>query len=229
MSGELEHNGHIIELTSDGSATIYLPELDEHYHSIKGALTESNHIYICCGLNFSIKKNLRILEIGFGTGLNCVLSALQPGRNIEYFTFELYPLRESTIELLGYKSLLDEKGKLIFDKIHKAEWDKLQIITPEFVLHKIKADFTDIKLILPTNIDVVYFDAFAPEKQPEMWDEKLFSKLFDSMNEGGILTTYCSKGIIRRLLQNIGFKVERIPGPAAGKREIIRATKPGMA
>ena len=226
MAGNLNHNEPVIELTSDGSATIYLPAIDEHYHSVKGALTESNHIYIGGALKTSIKKNPRILEIGFGTGLNCVLSALQPDRDIEYFTLELYPLSDSTIEGLGYESLFDEKGKLIFHKIHNAGWDCPQTITPQFVLHKIKADFTDRNLILPTNIDVVYFDAFAPEKQPEMWNKESFTKIFESMNEGGILTTYCSKGIIRRLLDSIGFKVERIPGPPGGKREILRARKP---
>lgn len=222
----LNDNSHIIELTSDGSATIYLPEIDEHYHSIKGALTESKHIYIDCALKSSVKKNPRVLEIGFGTGLNCVLSALQTDRNIEYFTLELYPLPESTIDLLGYKPLFNDEGKLIFHKIHKAEWNKPQTITSEFVLHKINADFTDQKLILPTNIDIVYFDAFAPEKQSEMWDKESFKKIFEVMNHDGILTTYCSKGCIRRLLESTGFKVERIPGPPGGKREILRATKP---
>lgn len=226
MPDGLDHSKQVIELTSDGSATIYLPEMDEHYHSVKGALTESNHIYIECALKASIKKNPRILEIGFGTGLNCVLSALQPDKNIEYFTLELYPLPESTIDLLGYKSLFDETGELIFHKIHNAGWNSPQAITPQFVLHKIKADFTDRELILPADIDVVYFDAFAPEKQPEMWSKESFTKIFESMNEGGILTTYCAKGSIRRLLAGTGFKVERIPGPPNGKREILRATKP---
>lgn len=214
----------IAQSTADGSPTLYLPEMDEHYHSVKGAMTESKHIFIECGTKACKKDSVNILEIGFGTGLNAFLTAtLCTEKKINYYTTELYPLPLKTIEEAGYLSL-DNTGTI--EALHSAPWEKLHTITKNFSICKLECDLTDAKVKLPGDIDIVYFDAFAPEKQPEMWSEELFTRIFQSMSSSGILTTYCSKGVVRRMMQKIGFTVERLPGPPKGKREILRATKP---
>lgn len=211
-----------IELTADGSATIYLPDIDEHYHSIKGAMTESCHIYRDCGLLYSDSKKVKILEIGFGTGLNALITALVKDRDIEYHTLELYPLSPEIIATTNYVEHLPDGARELYAAIH-AEPVR---ISDNFVIVKHQVDFTSIDCQLPSGIDVVYYDAFAPEKQPEMWSKECFKRVYDAMNPSAILTTYCAKGEIRRLLQSTGFTVERIPGPPAGKREILRAIHP---
>ena len=222
----MEHNSHEIEITADGSATIYLPHLDEHYHSVKGAFTESCHIFRDCGFlhhpNQYENKPLRILEIGFGTGLNAVVTAMttDKSRQAHYISLELFPIDNEMINRLNYGTLVDEP---LLMSLHQAPWEKPHSISPYFTLEKRQCDFTTCTL--PSDIDVVYFDAFAPEKQPEMWSEELFMRIFNAMAPTGILTTYCSKGEIRRRLERVGFKVERLAGPPGGKREILRATK----
>lgn len=216
-----------LEQTADGSYTLYVPELNEHYHSVKGALTESQHIFIDMGLKHSPVLNPRILEIGLGTGLNCFLSYLaaeETGRTIHYTGIERYPLKEEIIHQLAYPTLIGKGHESDYLAIHQAPWGKEVMLSPLFILHKIEEDFT--QYTFQRKYDLVYFDAFAPEKQPEMWEPTLFHMLYDLLNEGGILTTYCAKGIIRRMLQTAGFIVERLPGPPGGKREILRATKP---
>ncbi len=215
--------------TADGSATLYRPDLDEHYHSVKGAMTESRHIFIDSALRHYIPQSMpvNILEIGFGTGLNALLSAMQSDIQIIYHSLELYPLSTDIILNTGYHKLLaGENVKQLFLDLHNAEWQTSVEITPSFRLHKIKCDLTNPNAELPQNIDIVYFDAFAPDKQPEMWSVEVLQRIFDAMKSGAIMTTYCAKGEIRRRLQSIGFIVERIPGPPGGKREILRASKP---
>lgn len=215
-----------IERTADGSATIYLPLLDEHYHSIKGAYTESAHIFVDCALRHCPKQEVRVLEIGFGTGLNATLTAsCRCGKKVDYHTVERYPLSPDIMERTGYYGQLDATAADLLRKMHAAPWDAPVEITPEFTLHKIGGDLTSADCPLPQGADVVYFDAFAPEKQPEMWDEGIFRRIYSLMTDGGILTTYCAKGEVRRRLQSVGFIVERLPGPPGGKREILRATK----
>lgn len=230
----------IIEHTEDGSATLFVPELDEHYHSVKGARTESQHIFIEMGLKASAAPQPRVLEIGFGTGLNALLTleaAEQEKRHVHYTGIELYPLAWEEVDALGYSD------NPLFEKLHTAPWEKDVEISTYFTLRKIKGDanvvISDERLVISdkdsaahlslitnhSSLNLVYFDAFAPEKQPEMWNEQLFRSLYVNMDNGGILTTYCAKGVIRRLLQAIGFRVERLPGPPGGKREILRATK----
>lgn len=216
-----------LEQTADGSYTLYVPELDEHYHSVKGALTESQHIFINMGLNHSPVTNPHILEIGFGTGLNALLTLLtakETGRAIHYTSIERFPLSMEVIEKLDYPSLFGKTAEADYLAIHNAEWGKDIPVSTYFTLHKIEGDFTSYAF--PKGYDLIYFDAFAPEKQPEMWQQSLFNALYDVLNEGGILTTYCAKGIVRRMLQAAGFVVERLPGPPGGKREILRANKP---
>lgn len=236
----------IIERTEDGSATLFVPELNEHYHSIKGARTESQHIFIDMGFKASTAFQPRILEIGFGTGLNALLTLETAGeekRVVHYTGIELYPLSWEEVDVLNYSD------HPLFKELHTAPWDTDVNITPYFTLHKIQGDVNKVisgerleirdkspinhsslianPLSLTPNpyFDLVYFDAFAPEKQPEMWSEELFRNIYACMNANGILTTYCAKGVIRRLLQAVGFTVERLPGPPGGKREILRATK----
>lgn len=215
-----------LEKTADGSYTLFVPELDEHYHSVKGALTESEHIFINMGLKYSKIKSPHILEIGFGTGLNAFLTSLEAkreNRNIFYTTIEKYPLDMETIRLLDYPKTIEPSESELFYSIHSAEWNSPQRITNNFTIEKIEDDFTKYKF--SDNYDIIYFDAFAPEKQPEMWSQPLFDYLYNILNDNGILTTYCAKGVVRRMMKEAGFKVERLPGPPGGKREILRGTK----
>ena len=205
-----------------------MPELDEHYHSVKGARTESQHIFIDMGLKASAAPQPHVLEIGFGTGLNALLTleaAEQDARPVHYTGIELYPLAWEEVDALGYSN------NPLFKQLHTAPWEEDVKISPHFTLRKIKGDANtvineELRVVNSSfSPSVVYFDAFAPEKQPEMWNEQLFRSLYVYMNTGGILTTYCAKGVIRRMLQAVGFRVERLPGPPGGKREILRATK----
>lgn len=211
----------VIERTADGSATLFVPELNEHYHSVKGAQTESQHIFIDMGLHASTVENPYILEIGFGTGLNALLTLEAAGKThkqVHYTGIELYPLPWEMVKELGYSD------SPLFERLHAAPWEEDAIITPHFTLRKLQADFTALSLDKHL-FDLIYFDAFAPEKQPEMWSQELFDHLYVMMNNGGILTTYCAKGVIRRMLQTAGFTVERLEGPPGGKREILRGRK----
>lgn len=215
-----------LEQTADGSYTLYVPELDEHYHSVKGALTESQHIFIEMGLKHSPVSAPRILEIGLGTGLNAFLTLLvaeESRRKVHYTGIERYPLGEETLRKLNYPSLIGKGHEEAYTALHKAAWGEDVALSPWFTLHKIEGDFT--RYTFPKGYDIIYFDAFAPEKQPEMWEQSLFDGLYRTLNDGGILTTYCAKGVVRRMLQAAGFTVERLPGPPGGKREILRATK----
>ena len=214
-----------IEQTADGSYTLYVPELDEHYHSVKGALTESQHIFINMGLKHSSVSSPRILEIGLGTGLNCFLTLLnaeEDKRHIHYTSIERFPLGMDVIQKLDYPSIIGRGHNADYLAIHQAPWEEDTKLSPWFTLHKVEGDFTNYTF--EKGYDIIYFDAFAPEKQPEMWEQSLFNSLYQILNEGGILTTYCAKGIVRRMLQSAGFIVERLAGPPGGKREILRAT-----
>lgn len=226
----------IIEQTEDGSATLFVPELNEHYHSVKGARTESQHIFVDMGLKASAAPHPRILEIGFGTGLNALLTleaAEAAQRPVHYTGIEPYPLAWEEVEALGYSD------NPLFRKLHDVPWHVDVEISPWFTLRKIQGKAEVELSVMRDKLSVmsdnsnnsylgfsnVYFDAFAPEKQPEMWSESMFRLLYAVMESGGILTTYCAKGVVRRMLQDVGFRVERLPGPPGGKREILRATK----
>lgn len=217
-----------IEVTNDGSHTLFVPELNEHYHSTNGAIDEARHVFINSALAHCAKKNINVLEIGFGTGLNALLTMIEADikeLSINYTSLELFPVDMSDVELLNFAELIDNATHELFIDLHYAHWNKSQAITPNFMLHKMNTDFRKVEsTIFDDKFDVVYFDAFGPDKQPDMWQPDLFEKLYASMNDGGIITTYSAKGSIRRMMQSIGFMVERLPGPI-GKREMLRGVK----
>jgi tRNA U34 5-methylaminomethyl-2-thiouridine-forming methyltransferase MnmC len=209
-------------LTEDGSHTLFVPAIDECYHSTHGAMQESRHIFIEEGLKQCTKSDIHVLEIGFGTGLNAFLTMIEAersGKHIHYTTLEKYPLEIDKALQLNYTDGLSSENRIDFEKMHTSSWNENIQITPFFILKKIETDFTSY--IFKDNFDVVFFDAFSPEKQPEMWTQELFEQIFNQCIAGSILTTYCAKGVVRRAMQAAGFKVERLPGPP-GKREILR-------
>ncbi len=212
-----------IVITDDGSSSIFVPELGEHYHSHFGARQESQHIFIESALAQIQKNEISILEFGFGTGLNALLSheyALKNDIRINYTAIEKYPLQEKEYLSLNYPKKL---GLRFFQSLHQLPWEQWMDVAVGFKLLKNNIDIREFK-ISKAKFDVVYFDAFAPDVQPNLWSYEVFMTIYNSMNKGGILTTYTVKGSIRRMLKEIGFEVEKIPGPP-GKREITRAKK----
>lgn len=217
----------LIEETEDGSHTLYVPDLNEHYHSTHGAIQESNHIYINAGLKYLSKQNISVLEIGFGTGLNAYLTLLESNKskvNIDYWGLESRPLSSCITNRINYPYLL-QQDRVLFDDLHECEWGSLNIISAQFSLCKLKIDITSPELFSVSGMfDVIYYDAFAPDKQEKVWAIEIFDFLFKHTSKGGVLVTYCAKGEIRRRLQQVGYRVERLSGPK-GKREILRAIK----
>ena len=214
-----------IVITKDGSHSIYVQTLDEHYHSIHGAITESQHVFIEAGLVQLKKSHIRILELGFGTGLNALLTLAETNesdRSIYYTGIEKYPLERTITDSLNYESIAALNIPGMLKRIHESTWQKEVLIKPGFILKKLKCDMHELEQ--KDEFDLVYFDAFAPEKQPELWTVELFRQIFLSMKSHSILTTYSSKGMVRRNLKAAGFHVEKIPGPP-GKREMTRAYK----
>lgn len=215
-------------ITQDGSKTLYCRDLDEQYHSVFGAITESRHVFIDAGLGpLSGNPVLKVAEVGFGTGLNCLLAALfaiEHRIGMSYFTVENFPLPGSVTDQLNYGELIGGEASALFNAIHQAAWGEDVVLHPHFTIRKIKADMVHDEISLPVPADVVFFDAFGPDKQPEMWTSGIFAKVADLTAPGGILVTYSAKGEVRRRLMTAGFSVERLPGPP-GKREMIRGTK----
>jgi tRNA U34 5-methylaminomethyl-2-thiouridine-forming methyltransferase MnmC len=212
--------------TADGSKTIELPEWNESYHSRHGAWQESQHVFIKMGLGHFPRKAIKVLEMGFGTGLNaiqCLQYAEDAGLSIEYHTLEAYPLEMNEWEAMQYDTLLSEpRQKEYYRQMHTAPWNEFTMLGSHF--HFVKYQ-RDIRSFLPDcQPDLVFYDAFGPRVQPELWTAEIFKRLYDLMADRGVLTTYCAKGEVRRHLQKIGFEVERLPGPP-GKREMLRATK----
>ncbi len=219
-----------LKITGDGTHTLYNPELDDHYHSVFGAISESRHVFIENGLLLKGKQNrhLSILEIGFGTGLNTLLTlerSIIDDLSIDYYAIEAFPLAASIWKELNYIEHLDtSKLKEMFYAIHEASWDKTIKINTGFSLTKLDSKLENA--VLPElRFDVVYYDAFAPDKQPELWTEGIFRKIYKAMKSEGMLTTYSAKGSVKRALKASGFVIESLPGPP-GKREMIRALKP---
>lgn len=216
-----------IIITDDGSHSLYIPEMDEHYHSTHGAIQESKHIFIEAGLKACIKNEICVFEVGLGTGLNALLSIIASDEipvKINYISIEKYPLTKEEYSALNYVEQTQFDCKPMFQAIHTCEWNNKIKLTQNFNFTKLIEDITTIDLENLPLFDVVYFDAFAPNKQLGVWDQSIFRKIYEKCNPGGIFVTYCAKGEVRRNLQAVGFKVERLKGPP-GKREILRAIK----
>jgi len=215
--------------TSDGSHTLFVPELGEHYHSVHGAVQESMHIFIKHGLEAVAvgEGPLHIFEMGLGTGLNLLLTALQPlGRPVHYISVEAYPVSAEEAASLNYGSLFADypEAATLLKSIHALPWNEPAELKPNFILHKIHAKLAEVEWPTLPQFNLVYFDAFAPDAQPGLWTEEVFQKLYNQMVAGGQLVTYCAKGSVRRALKSAGFSIEKLPGPP-GKREMTRAIK----
>lgn len=213
------------QLTSDGSSTLYTDRFGETYHSRHGAIQESMHVFMDAGWKALHPKPevLHILGMGFGTGLNALLAALQAkheSQQVHYTSLEAYPISKKEQASLNYGDMLDNAP--LFEAMHAAPWDQALAIHPYFTLHKVHTKLEDYQG--PSEpFSLIFYDAFAPNSQPELWTEDVFKKLHDWMHPGGILTTYCAKGAVRRAMIAAGFTAERIPGPP-GKREMLRSS-----
>lgn len=214
--------------TADGSSSIFVPELNEHYHSTFGAIAESQHIFIKAGFRSKATPSaeINILEVGFGTGLNAFLTFLEtiPDQyKINYTSIEPNILGKAITDKLNYASILNPSETHLFNRMHEAPWNEVVSFNSYFSLEKLKGNLENIQLP-EKRFDLIYFDAFGPAVQPELWTEEVFKKIFEATAEGGILVTYSAKGSVRRALKAAGFSTEKLPGPT-GKREITRAIK----
>jgi len=217
--------------TSDGSKTIHIEDWNEQYHSVHGAIQEANHVFIKHGLHFFCnefskdKKDISILEMGFGTGLNAFLTAIETerlSRKVMYVGVEAYPISKDEYDQLNYAELISEKHNNVFKILHNIDWEIITKIGSDFALKKRKQFFSDVNDV--NTFDIIYFDAFGARVQPELWTEAIFKRMFKALKDKGVLVTYSAKGSVRRAMQNVGFTVERLPGPP-GKREMLRALK----
>lgn len=212
-------NPEIID-TGDGSHSLFLPELNETYHSRKGALTESLYVYIEQGLALQSKTQISILEFGFGTGLNALLAwefARKNDLNLHYYTAELYPLDLELALALNYGAA----DKARYESLHRANWGEWIPLDKQFSLYKHKGRFLDHSV---SDVDLIFYDAFAPSKQPEVWSLEYLQKAWDALAPSGQLVTYCAQGQFKRDLKSIGFEIETLAGPP-GKQEMVRATR----
>jgi tRNA U34 5-methylaminomethyl-2-thiouridine-forming methyltransferase MnmC len=212
--------------THDGSHSLLNEQLNETYHSVHGALQESKHVFIQHGLDFASKSKstIHILEVGFGTGLNALLTLQQAKADnltIHYTTLEAFPVEEAIWSQLNYVESAEAKEQ--FEKLHRAKWNEAENISSNFVLKKLRATLQQVELEL-NHYDLIYFDAFAPNKQPEMWELPMLQKVVNSMKPDGLFVTYCAKGQLKRDLKNAGLTVETLQGPP-GKREMVRGKK----
>ena len=213
--------------TGDGSKTIRIVDLDENYHSSHGALQEALHVFIKNGLlEFKEKSQISIFEMGFGTGLNAFLSAIKSSDlklKIEYSGVEDFPVSEDEIIALEYAQLVGGENVELYKKIHSSSWEKMNEISAFFALKKINNQLQNLELE-KESFDIIYYDAFGPRAQDEMWSVELFQKMYDSLKVGGFLVTYCAKGQVKRNMKEVGFTIESLSGPP-GKREMTRAWK----
>jgi tRNA U34 5-methylaminomethyl-2-thiouridine-forming methyltransferase MnmC len=229
-----------VVVTKDGSHTLFVPALNEHYHSTFGAIQESEFIFINTGLrsllpaqnptpeNRRTETEIHILEVGFGTGLNALLTqieAAQSNLNVFYTALEAHPLEQDVWSQLNFhKHLLQPDAASAYKQIHLAGWNQQVTISPGFLLHKIHGD---LRQFAPGSeqYHLIYFDAFGPDVQPELWTPEIFIGLYNSLKTNGVLVTYSVKGTVVRALKAAGFTTQKLPGPP-GKREILRATRP---
>ncbi len=213
-----------IVITNDGSHSIFNPEINEHYHSKHGAIVEAEHVFIRNGFSACKKTKINILEVGFGTGLNALLTyqkAQQKSIKVNYHTIERYPLIKKSYSQLNFTNLigLEEEDLL---NLHNCTWQEKHKISPYFCLKKNHTSLerynTSIKF------DIIYFDAFSPEKQPELWNHIIFEKMYRLLKDDGFLVTYCAKGAVKRTMKNVGFEIIVLDGPP-GKRQMTRGNK----
>ncbi len=217
-------------ITGDGSHTVSVPGMHVTYHSLHGAIQESEHVFINAGLKYVLATGklqaLSIFEMGFGTGLNALLTLMEAERlqlPVHYTTIELFPLPGNEINLLNYCEQLQRPDLLpLFQRLHQSEWGTDIAVTPYFTLHKIRNSL--LHFSSTGFINLVYYDAFAPSAQPDLWTKEIFEKIYAGLLNGGVLVTYCSKSDVRRAMHGAGFAIEKIQGPH-GKREMVRAIK----
>jgi len=214
-------------LTADGSKTIYIPEMDENYHSTNGAFQEAMHVFIQNGIRKRISNDeITVFEMGFGTGLNALLTlveAVNSNRTINYIGIEAYPVESELIKEINYEKLVDEQFTEYFSMMHSLSWEQKHILHPNFTFQKIHLKIQDYQP-LNSSVDLIFFDAFGPKVQKEVWTIDVLKKMHDMLKPNGILVTYCAMGQMKRDLKSLGFKVEGLPGPP-GKREMTRAVK----
>ena len=212
--------------TDDGSTTIFLPDLEEHYHSKHGAIQEAYHVFIKAGFDLFPKQDISILEIGFGTGLNAFITYLEAeknNQNIDYVGVEAYPVLTKEALLMNYVSELKVDNKAaVFKKMHEIDWEINNQIDANFCLTKRKQFFNDI--VDENKFDLIYFDAFGYRIQPDLWSTEIFQKMYNALKKNGVLVTYAARGVVKRSMIEVGFTVEKLPG-APGKREMFRARK----
>jgi tRNA U34 5-methylaminomethyl-2-thiouridine-forming methyltransferase MnmC len=215
-----------IIITDDGSTTIQLSDWNEQYHSKHGAIQEAQHVFLNAGLHQFTGRQINILEMGFGTGLNCLLTAMALENldlNVYYVGVEGYPVNADELGKMNYLQVLSKPNwEPLFKKMHKANWESPVELTERMVITKRQQLFSAIDDV--NRFDLVYFDAFGARVQPDLWTVPIFSSMYTAMKTNGILVTYSAKGSVRRAMQEVGFVVERLPGPP-GKREMLRAKK----
>jgi tRNA U34 5-methylaminomethyl-2-thiouridine-forming methyltransferase MnmC len=212
--------------TGDGSKTIHIEDWNENYHSHHGAVQEALHVFILkVRENLGERKAISILEMGFGTGLNAYLTlrlATELGIEVNYVGLEAFPVESDELNVLNYASLWEE-GSMYYQKMHSFAWGECHPINSNFILTKIEMKFEDWSP-LENTFDFIYFDAFGPRVQPELWTIPIFDKMYHSAKEGGVFLTYCAKGQVRRELAEVGWGMKRLPGPP-GKREMLLGIK----
>ncbi|RZK62573.1 MAG: SAM-dependent methyltransferase [Hymenobacter sp.] len=221
-----------VRTTADGSPTLYVPALDEHYHSTHGAAQESRHVFMAAGLQpllgagLGQTQPLQVLEVGLGTGLNALLTleaAAAAGAHIVYDGYETYPLSSEAVAALRPQWQQQPELVQAFDALHAAAWNNAFILHNYLFINKIQKQI-QVAPLPAKYYDLIYFDAFAPEKQPELWTEEVFAKLYAAAAPGAVLVSYCAQGQFRRNLRAAGWLTEKLPGPP-GKREMTRARK----
>ena len=212
-------------ISKDGSHTIYRKDIDETYHSRHGAVQEALHVFISKGLKEieKSKRPINILEVGFGTGLNALLTCVNSTSEVNYIGLEANPLSIKVLDSLNYAAtVIEDNSQEVFKNIHNSPWETLSSITSLFSIKKVETTIQNFEITQP--IDLVYYDAFGPNSQAEMWDISIFEKIYKAMRPQGVFVTYCAKGQVRRDLKSVGFVMERLEGPP-GKREMLRGRK----
>ncbi len=222
------NSGDVIFETHDGSHSILSEKFGVSYHSKFGAIQETQHVFIEHGLNLSIvgKSEISILEFGFGTGLNAFMTFLavkDSGISVYYETIEAYPVSPEKAAALNYPALLKaEEWNTLFMEMHRCDWNTIVPLSKDFTLKKLRSPFQEVDY--SNQFDLVYFDAFAPTAQPELWEKPVLAKVYSALKPGGIMATYCAKGAVKRTLKALGFAVKAYPGPP-GKREMTVAMR----